>query len=168
MSNLYWLTEEQMTRLRPYFPKSRGKARVDDRRVLSGIIFINRNGLRWCDAPAAYGPPKTSYNRWKRWSDMGVFARIMTGLAAEAPDNKTISIDATYLKAHRTASSLWLKKGARASDRTDKRRHEYEVTCCHRCQRTPDPFLYNRWSSERLHRRGSFDEHPTGCRLAAC
>ena len=168
MSNLYWLTEEQMTRLRPYFPKSRGKARVDDRRVLSGIVFINRNGLRWCDAPAAYGPPKTSYNRWKRWSDMGVFARIMTGLAAEAPDNKTISIDATYLKAHRTASSLWLKKGARASDRTDKRRHEYEVTCCHRCQRTPDPFLYNRWSSERLHRRGSFDEHPTGCRLAAC
>ena len=85
--------------------------RVDDRRVLSGIIFINRNGLRWCDAPKEYGPPKTLYNRWKRWSDMGVFARIMTGLAAEAPDNQTISIDATYLKAHRTASSLRLKKG---------------------------------------------------------
>ena len=111
MSNLYWLTEDQMTRLRPYFPKSRGKARVDDRRVLSGIIFISRNGLRWSDAPAAYGPPKTLYNRWKRWSDMGVFARIMAGLAAETPDNKTISIDATYLKAHRTASSLCLKKG---------------------------------------------------------
>jgi hypothetical protein len=42
---------------------------------------------------------------------MGVFARIMTGLAAEAPHNKTISIAATYLKAHRTASSLRLKKG---------------------------------------------------------
>tara|TARA_Y100001968_G_C19037248_1_gene562689 strand:+ start:66 stop:413 length:348 start_codon:yes stop_codon:yes gene_type:complete len=111
MSNLYWLTEVQMARLRPCFPKSRGRPRVDDRRILSGIIFINRNGLRWCDAPAAYGPPKTLYNRWKRWSDMGVFARIMTGLAAEAPDNKTISIDATYLKAHRTASSLGLKKG---------------------------------------------------------
>lgn len=100
-----------MARLRPYFPKSRGLPRVDDRRILSGIIFINRNVLRWCDAPAAYGPPKTLYNRWKRWSDMGVFARIMTGLAAEAPDNKTISIDATYLKAHRTASSLGLKRG---------------------------------------------------------
>ena len=111
MSNLYWLTEEQMMRLRPYFPTSRGRPRVDDIRVLSGIIFINRNGLRWCDAPAAYGPPKTLYNRWKRWSDMGVFARIMTGLAAAAPDKKTISIDATYLKAHRTASSLGLKKG---------------------------------------------------------
>jgi transposase len=111
MSNLYWLTEAQMQRLRPFFPKSRGRARVDDRRVLSGIIFINRNGLRWCDAPAEYGHPKTLYNRWKRWSDMGVFARIMMGLAEQAPDNKTISIDATYLKAHRTASSLRLKKG---------------------------------------------------------
>jgi transposase len=74
MSNLYWLTEAQMQRLRPYFPQSRGRARVDDLRVLSGIIFINRNGLRWCDAPVEYGPPKTLYNRW---SYMGVFARIM-------------------------------------------------------------------------------------------
>ena len=86
-------------------------ARVDDRCVLSGIIFINRNGLRWCDAPKEYGPSKTLYNRWKRWSDMGVFARIMTGLAAEAPDYKTISIDATYRKAHRTVSGLRLKGG---------------------------------------------------------
>ncbi len=63
MSNLYWLSEVQMDRLRPFFPKSRGRARVDDRRVLSGIIFINRNGLRLRDAPAEYGPPKTLYNR---------------------------------------------------------------------------------------------------------
>jgi transposase len=77
MSNLYWLSEAQMERLRPYFPKARGRARVDDRRVPSGIICINRNGLRWCDAPAEYGPTKTLYNRWKRWSDMGVFARVI-------------------------------------------------------------------------------------------
>lgn len=100
MSNLYWLTEAQMIRFRRFFPKSRGRPRVDDRRVLSGVIFINCNGLRWCDAPAAYGPPKTLYDRWKRWSDLGVFATIMNGLAAGAPDNMTISIDATYLKAH--------------------------------------------------------------------
>jgi transposase len=80
MSNLFWLTDEQMDRLRPFFPKSHGKPRVDDRRVLSGIIFINRNGLRWCDAPREYGPPKTLYNRWKRWGEMGVFARMMEGL----------------------------------------------------------------------------------------
>ena len=111
MSNLFWLTDEQMARLRPFFPKSHGKPRVDDRRVLSGIIFINRNGLRWRDAPKEYGPSKTLYNRWKRWSDNGVFARIMVGLAAESAEHKTIMIDATYLKAHRTASSLCVKKG---------------------------------------------------------
>ncbi len=60
MSNLFWLTDEQMERLQHYFPKSHGKQRVDDRRVLSGIIFINRNGLRWFDAPREYGPPKNT------------------------------------------------------------------------------------------------------------
>lgn len=111
MSNLFWLTDGQMARLRPFFPKSHGVPRVDDRRVLSGIIFINRNGLRWCDAPKEYGPAKTLYNRWKRWGDMGVFARIMEGLASEAAVPKTVMIDATYLKAHRTATSLRSKKG---------------------------------------------------------
>ncbi len=66
MSDLFWLTDEQMAKLSPFFPKSHGKPRVDDRRVLSGIIFINRNGLRWRDAPEAYGPHKTLYSRWKR------------------------------------------------------------------------------------------------------
>ncbi|MGO8234562.1 transposase, partial [Rhizobium ruizarguesonis] len=81
---------------------SRGRARVDDRRVLSGIIYVNRNGLMWKDAPAVYGPPKTLYNRWKRWGRMGVFARMMTELAAKAQDTDTLMIDATHLKAHRT------------------------------------------------------------------
>ncbi|OWR00220.1 IS5 family transposase [Sphingopyxis witflariensis] len=112
MSDLYWLTDEQMARLQPYFPKSHGRKRVDDRRVLSGIIFVNRNGLRWRDAPREYGPAKTLYNRWKRWSDKGIFVRMMEGLATpQAADRKTIMIDATYLKAHRTASSLGGKKG---------------------------------------------------------
>ena len=71
MSNLFWLTDAQMARLRPFFPKSHGTSRVDDRRVLSGIIFISRNGLRWRDAPKEYGPLKTLCNRWKRWSDKG-------------------------------------------------------------------------------------------------
>lgn len=111
MSDLYWLTDEQMARLRPYFPKSHCKPRVDDRRVLSGIIFVNRNGSRWRDAPKEYGPHKTLYNRWKPWGEMGVFLRMMEGLAAEGAEPKTVMIDATYLKAHRTASSLRVKKG---------------------------------------------------------
>ncbi|WP_128116417.1 MULTISPECIES: IS5 family transposase [Brevundimonas] len=111
MSDLYWLTDEQMERLRPHFPKSHGRPRVDDRRVLSGIIFVNRNGLRWRDAPAAYGPHKTLYNRWKRWSEAGVFVRMMEGLSGAQTERRTVMIDATYLKAHRTASSLRGKKG---------------------------------------------------------
>ena len=91
MSNLFWLTEEQMERLRPFFPKSHGKPRVDDRRVLSGIIFINRNGLRWCDAPREYGPPKTLYNRWKRWGDMGV-SSITLCIASEAPGDNSSAL----------------------------------------------------------------------------
>lgn len=100
MSDLFWLTDEQMAGLQPYFPKSHGRERVDDRRVLSGIIFVNRNGLRWRDAPREYGPAKTLYNRWKRWSDKGIFIRMMEGLATpQAPERKTIMIDATYFKA---------------------------------------------------------------------
>ncbi|EIE51115.1 IS5 family transposase OrfA [Citreicella sp. 357] len=78
---------------------------------MSGIIFINRNGLRWRDAPKEYGPHKTLYNRWKRWSDNGIFAKMMAGLAAEHGEKKIVMIDATYLKAHRTASSPSVKKG---------------------------------------------------------
>ncbi len=110
MSDLFWLTEAQTARLEPFFPKPHGKPRVDDRRVLSGIIFIIRNGLRWRDAPVEYGPHKTLYNRFVRWSRKGIFERIFEELAnPPGPDADTLMIDATHLKAHRTASSL--KKG---------------------------------------------------------
>ena len=115
MSDQFWLTEAQVERLRPFFPKARGRARVDDRQVLSGIIYVQRNGLMWKDAPAVYGRPKTLYNRWKRWSRMGVFARILLDLAAEGQETETLMIDSTHLKAHRTASSLGGKKGAAAT-----------------------------------------------------
>jgi len=110
MGDLYWLTDEQMARLAPFCPKSHGKPSVDGRRVLSGIILVSRNGLRWRDAPAAYGPHKTLYNRWRRWSEAGVFVRMMEGLSGAQTERRTVMIDATYLKTHRTASSLTVKK----------------------------------------------------------
>ena len=91
-------------------PSPHGVPRVDDRRVVSGIAFVIRNGLRWKDAPAGYGPHKTLYNRFIRWSRLGVFDRIFAGLAGRGPRPERIMIDATHLKAHRTAASL-LKKG---------------------------------------------------------
>ena len=110
MSHLFWLDQERLNRIKHIFPKPRGVARVDDRRVHSGIIHVIRNGLRWRDAPPDCGPHKTLYNRWARWSHMGVFARILTELAAQGDATGTLMIDATHLKAHRTASSIGLKK----------------------------------------------------------
>ena len=110
MSDLIWLSAGQMRLIEPYFPLSHGVPRVDDRRIISGIIFVIRNGLRWRDAPAEYGPPKTNYNRFIRWSRLGVFNKIFAALAAKGGTPDQLMIDATHLKAHRTAASL-LKKG---------------------------------------------------------
>ena len=110
MSELWLLSEAQMRQIEPYFPLSHGIPRVDDRRIVSGIIFVIRNGLRWRDAPPAYGPHKTIYNRFIRWSRLGVFNRIFAELAAKGGKPDRLMIDATHLKAHRTAASL-LKKG---------------------------------------------------------
>ncbi len=110
MSDLWLLSEAQMRRIEPYFPLSHGIPRVDDRRIVSGIIFVIRNGLRWRDAPLGYGPHKTIYNRFIRWSRLGVFNRIFAELAAKGGKPDQLMIDATHLKAHRTAASL-LKKG---------------------------------------------------------
>jgi putative transposase len=110
MSEVTLLTEAQMARISPFFPLSHGVARVDDRRVISGIIFVIRNGLRWRDVPPSYGPHKTIYNRFIRWSELGVFGRIFAELAKGGGGTEEVMIDATHLKAHRTAASL-LKRG---------------------------------------------------------
>lgn len=52
MSDPFWLTMAQHKRIEPFFPPTRGRPRVDDRRVVSGIIDVIRNGLRWRDKPA--------------------------------------------------------------------------------------------------------------------
>jgi len=110
MRDLFYLSETQFNRIKPYFPLSHGVPRVDDQRVISGIIHVIRNGLQWKDAPGEYGPHKTLYNRFVRWNRLGVFNRIFAGLAGKEEKAGQLMIDATHLKAHRTAASL-LKKG---------------------------------------------------------
>src|SRR5690606_31307026 len=99
-----------MRRIEPYFPRSHGIPRVDDRRVLSGILFVIRNGLRWRDVPAACGPHQTIYTRFIRWCRLGVFNRILSELAAQGGGSDTLMIEATHLNTHRVAASL-LEKG---------------------------------------------------------
>jgi putative transposase len=116
MSDLIWLSKQQVSRIKPYFPLSHGVPRVDDRRVLSGIIFVIRNGLRWRDAPKEYGPHKTLYNRFIRWSRLGVFDRIFASLAAQIGVPETLMIDATHLKAHVRLVILHNRSAANADD----------------------------------------------------
>ncbi|ARW16892.1 hypothetical protein S101446_01767 [Komagataeibacter europaeus] len=110
MNEVFLLSESQMERIEPFFPLPHGVPRVDDRRVLSGIVYVICKGLQWKDAPKAYGPHKTLYNRFIRWSRLGVFDRIFVALTEQAGRSKRLMIDATHLKAHRTSASL-LKKG---------------------------------------------------------
>ena len=61
---LFYLSENPLERIKPFFPRSHGVPRVDDRRLVSGIIYIIKHGLQWKDAPDEYGPHKTLYNRF--------------------------------------------------------------------------------------------------------
>jgi transposase len=105
MSDLFWLNDAQFARLSPHLPTdTRGKPRVDDKRVISGIIHVLRSGGRWVDAPAAYGPRKTLYNRFVRWSAKGVWVDIFHALAATGGPPAEVLIDSSAVKAHRCAS----------------------------------------------------------------
>ena len=86
MSDLIWLSEAQMRRIEPCFPLSHGVARVNERRVIRGIMFVIRNGLRWRDAPKEYGPHKTIYNRSSTGAGWGWPPR---GTASQSDDRTT-------------------------------------------------------------------------------
>ena len=120
MSDLVLCPAPKMGRIEPFFPRWHGIARVDDRRVVSEIVYVIHNGLQWKDASRAYGPHKTLYNRFVRWSRLGVFERIFAALAADAGTSERLMIDSIHLKAHRTAASL-LKKGCSVLHRTYQR-----------------------------------------------
>ena len=82
----------------------RGKARVDDRRVISGIVHVLKSGGRWIDAPADYGPRKTLYNRCTRWARRGVWIAVFEAIARAGGPSGQVLIDSSAVKAHRSAS----------------------------------------------------------------
>ena len=83
MSTLFYLSTGQIARIKPYFPLSHGVPRVDDRRIVSGIVYVIKNGLQWKDAPREYGPYKTPYNRFILWSRLSVFNKIFAELVEQ-------------------------------------------------------------------------------------
>ncbi len=104
MPNEYWLDDRAWAAIEPLLPKNRpGARRVDDRRVISGILHVQRSGCRWKDCPSVYGPPTTIYNRWNRWSAQGLWMRLFQALAAATP-TEVAMIDSSATKAHRASA----------------------------------------------------------------
>jgi transposase len=113
MAEEFWLSDGQWARLAPLLPnKPRGVPRVDDRRVISGIIHVLKSGGRWADAPPGYGPRKTLYNRFVRWAAKGVWSEVFQVLAAAGGPPSKILLDSSAVKAHRCAAGG--KGGSRA------------------------------------------------------
>jgi putative transposase len=142
MTNLLLPSERQMARIKAHLPLAHGVPRVDGCRVVSGKVYLIRNGLRWKDAPWAHGPHGTLYSCFIRWSRRGVFDRIFAALAGAGPRPERIMIEATYLKAPRTAASL-LKNGlfpavsgARRADERSQARAPHSSR--HAARRRPD------------------------------
>jgi transposase len=103
MAGEFWLSEEQWRVIGPLLPQNQpGARRVDDRRVLSGIIHVLKVGCRWQDCPTVYGPYTTIYNRFHRWSRRGVWQRVFDALV-EVREGGMQIIDSTMSKAHRSA-----------------------------------------------------------------
>lgn len=101
----FWLTDEEFSRIEPHLPTdTRGKARVDDRRVISGIVHVLKSGSRWVDAPPDYGPRKTLYNRFVRWAEKGVWTNLFRALAQAGGPSAQVLIDSSAVKAHRSAA----------------------------------------------------------------
>jgi len=104
-ANLFWLDDDQWRRIEPHLPTDvRGKERVDDRRVISGILHVLRSGCRWKDCPPEYGPHTTIYNRFTRWAERGVWEQLFRELAGRGRSTATQMIDSTHVKTHRSAA----------------------------------------------------------------
>ena len=102
----YELTDYEWGVIRPMLPnKPRGVPRVDDRRVLNGILWILRSGAPWHDLPEGFGPYTTCYNRFVRWRRAGVWDEIMDALTS-AHDVAVQMIDTSIVRVHQHGSCI--------------------------------------------------------------
>ena len=123
MRKLYWLDDEAWSKIEPHLPRGRrGARRVDDRRVISGIVHMLQSGARWRDCPAEYGPYTTVYNRFNRWSRQGIWHDMFKALTGHSGIYSSAAIDSTSVKAHRSAAGA--KGGLLPEHRPLKRRSD--------------------------------------------
>jgi transposase len=127
------LTDEQWQVIEPLLPASgvKGRPRVDDRRVINGMLFKAKTGVAWRDLPERYGPWKTVYNRFWRWSRNGTLTTLVSRVRviAEAIDelDREVSVDSSIVRAHQHAA------GARRTSTTAS--HTGGVRIVRRAQR---------------------------------
>jgi transposase len=106
----YELTNGEWSIIEPLLPnKPRGVPRVDDRRVLNGILWRFRTGSPWAEIPERYGPSTTCYNRFVRWRKAGVWDRLLAAVSA-AFEGEIVMIDSTCVRVHQHGATG--KKGA--------------------------------------------------------
>ena len=104
------LTDEQWQVIEPLLPPSgtKGRPRVDDRRVINGMLFKAKTGVAWRDLPERYGPWKTIYTRFWRWSRDGTLTSLVAAarVIAEAVDelDREVSVDSSIVRAHQHAA----------------------------------------------------------------
>ena len=103
--NMFWFSDEQWSKIEPHLPTNQpGPERKDDRRILSGIMHVMKVGCRWQDCPPEYGPHKTIYNRFARWSERGIWQNIFKAVAEPTDDPQRVALDTSHVKVHRCAS----------------------------------------------------------------
>ena len=104
-ADLFWFNDEQWSKIEPQLPTNqRGAERKDDRRILSGIMHVQKVGCRWKDCPAEYGPHKTIYNRFARWSVRGIWQKIFEAVATSSEPPAQVALDSSHVKIHRCAN----------------------------------------------------------------
>jgi transposase len=102
----YELTDYEWAAIKPFLPnKPRGVPRVNDRRVLNGILWVLRSGALWRDLPERYGPPTTCYNRFVRWRQAGAWDRLMNALVA-GHDAAVRVIITSVVRVHQHGASI--------------------------------------------------------------
>jgi len=99
------LADEQWTRIETFLREDRraGRQGRDDRNFVEAVLWWRRTGVPWRDIPAEFGPWKTVFNRFDRWSKSGKWTRLFEYLKVE-PDNEWQSLDSTINRVHQHGS----------------------------------------------------------------
>lgn len=100
------ISKRQFNRFKRHLPVRSNAEKVSARVVLSCAIWVIKGGRCWHEIPGRYGNHNTIYKRFARWSKSDVFRNTFYSLAAKARTNTPAMIDATIVKAHRTAASM--------------------------------------------------------------